>query len=112
MTERKTRAPVRDQAIDLATSQAKFVEIVKVTVEGMELLADRVSSWNKYMRTVNETMHEYSDLAKDLLDTHRAMLKAVGEMQVAINENTERLDAVLAKFDSYFGGGSGLEYDN
>ena len=64
------------------------------------------------MRTVNETMHEYSDLAKELLDTHRAMLKAFGEMQAAINQNTDRLDTVIVKLESYFGSGDNLEYDN
>lgn len=76
------------------------------------MLADQVGNWTSYMRVVNETMHEYSGLAKELLDTQRAMLKAVGEMQVAINENTARLDAVIMKFESYFGSGGGLEYEN
>ena len=93
-------------------AQANFIELTKVLIEGINLLADRVGNWTRYMGTVNETMHEYSDLAKDLLDTHRAMLKAVGEMQVAINENTARLDAVIVKFESYFGSGQGLDYDN
>jgi hypothetical protein len=108
MTEPKTK----DQAKELASAQTNFLELTKVLIDGINLLADRVGNWTGYMGTVNETMHEYSDLAKDLLDTHRAMLKAVGEMQVAINENTARLDAVIVKFESYFGSGPGLEYDN
>src|SRR5437879_898311 len=108
MTERK----LKDQAKDLADSQAKFVETIKLMIEGMEILGERVGKWDKYMRTVNETMHEYSDLAKDLLDTHRSMLKAFGEMQVAIHENTERLGTVIVKLESYFGSGDSLEYDN
>ena len=108
MAERKSR----DQAKELAESQAKFVETIKLMIEGMEILGERVGSWDKYMRTVNETMHEYSDLAKELLDTHRAMLKAFGEMQVAINQNTDRLDTVIVKLESYFGSGDNLEYDN
>ena len=102
----------RDQVKELASTQAIFLETTKVLIEGINVLADRVGSWTSYMGTVNETMGEYSALAKDLLDTHRAMLKAVGEMQVAINENTARLDAVITKFESYFGSGRGLEYDN
>jgi hypothetical protein len=108
MAERKSR----DQAKELAESQAKFVETIKLMIEGMEILGARVGNWDKYMRTVNETMHEYSDLAKELLDTHRAMLKAFGEMQVAINQNTDRLDTVIVKLESYFGSGDNLEYDN
>jgi hypothetical protein len=101
-----------DQARELANTQATFVETTKVLIEGVNVLADQVGNWTSYMRVVNETMREYSGLAKDLLDTHRAMLKAVGEMQVAINENTARLDAVIVKFESYFGSGGGLEYEN
>jgi hypothetical protein len=108
MAERKSR----DQAKELAESQAKFVETIKLMIEGMEILGGRVGNWDKYMRTVNETMHEYSDLAKELLETHRAMLKAFGEMQVAINQNTDRLDTVIVKLESYFGSGDNLEYDN
>ena len=108
MTEPETK----EQAKELANAQANFIDLTKVLIEGINVLADRVGNWTGYMGTVNETMHEYSTLAKDLLDTHRAMLAAVGEVQVAINENTERLDAVMLKFESYFGSGSGLEYDN
>ncbi|MDX6445104.1 MAG: hypothetical protein QOH71_2178 [Blastocatellia bacterium] len=103
---------IMDQARELANTQATFVETTKVLIEGVNVLADQVGNWTSYMRVVNETMREYSGLAKDLLDTHRAMLKAVGEMQVAINENTARLDAVIVKFESYFGSGGGLEYEN
>jgi hypothetical protein len=103
---------IMDQARELANTQATFVETTKVLIEGVNVLADQVGNWTGYMRVVNETMREYSGLAKDLLDTHRAMLKAVGEMQVAINENTARLDAVIVKFESYFGSGGGLEYEN
>jgi hypothetical protein len=103
---------IMDQARELANTQATFVETTKVLIEGVNVLADQVGDWTSYMRVVNETMREYSGLAKDLLDTHRAMLKAVGEMQVAINENTARLDAVIVKFESYFGSGGGLEYEN
>jgi hypothetical protein len=101
-----------DQTNELANAQKNFIELTKVLIEGMSVLGDRVANWTSYMGTVNETMHEYSDLAKELLDTHRAMLAAVSEMQVAINENTARLDAVILRFESYFGSGPGLEYDN
>jgi hypothetical protein len=103
---------IMGQAKELANTQATFVETTKVLIEGVNVLADQVGNWTSYMRVVNETMHEYSGLAKELLDTQRAMLKAVGEMQVAINENTARLDAVIVKFESYFGSGGGLEYEN
>ncbi len=108
MAERKSR----DQAKELAASQAKFVETIELLIEGMEILGDKVGDWDKYMRTVNETMHEYSDLAKQLLDTHRSMLSAFAEIQVAINQNTDRLDTVIVKFERYFGSGENLEYDN
>ncbi|MDX6382515.1 MAG: hypothetical protein QOK48_88 [Blastocatellia bacterium] len=102
----------RNQMDELASAQMNFKELTKILIDGMSVLADRVANWTNHMGTVNETMHEYSDLAKELLDTHRAMLAAVSEMQVAINENTARLDAVILRFESYFGSGPGLEYDN
>jgi len=40
------------------------------------------------------------------------MLTAFAEIQVAINQNTDRLDTVIVKFESYFGSGENLEYDN
>lgn len=101
-----------DQASELANAQTNFIELTKILIEGMSVLGDRVANWTTHMGIVNETMHEYSDLAKELLDTHRAMLAAVSEMQIAINENTTRLDAVISRFESYFGSGPGLEYDN
>src|SRR5438552_694442 len=108
MAEHKSR----DRAKELAANEARFVEVIKLSIGSMETLADRVGNWDQYMRTVNETMHEYSDLAKELLDTHRSMLSAFAEIQVAINQNTDRLDKVIVKLESYFGSGENLEYDN
>jgi len=57
-------------------------------------------------------MERYADLCKELVETNRLMLKALGETQASINENTNRLDSFIGKLESYFGSGAGLEYEN
>ena len=76
----------------LAKVQEKFVEGLQLQLKMMKALTDN------YAKTVQEAL--------------RAVLTAFAKTQVAISENTDRLDRVVTRMESYFGDGTGLELDN
>jgi len=78
----------------------------------MVSLTDRLERWIHVAESVTDQMERYADLCKELVETNRLMLKALGETQASINENTNRLDSFIGKLESYFGSGAGLEYEN
>jgi hypothetical protein len=64
-----------------------------------------------FMMTVILIDSDY-DYAKTVQEALRAVLTAFAETQVTISENTDRLDRVVTKMESYFGDGTGLELEN
>jgi len=96
----------------LLDSQGKFVEGAERIIDSMVSLTDRLERWIHVAESVTDQMERYADLCKELVETNRLMLKALGETQAAINENTNRLDSFIGKLESYFGSGAGLEYEN
>jgi hypothetical protein len=41
-----------------------------------------------------------------------AIVKGCGQTNLTVNENTERMKALLTKVESYFGDSAGLEFEN
>jgi ABC-type transporter Mla subunit MlaD len=96
----------------LLESQAKFVDGGEKIINSMVSLTDRLDRWIHVAESVTDQMERYADLSKELVETNRLMLKALADTQAAINENTSRLDSFIGKLESYFGSGTGLEYEN
>jgi hypothetical protein len=48
----------------------------------------------------------------NVLDALMSLQKVLTENTVALNENTERIDKFLTKFETYFGTDRGLEFEN
>jgi len=108
----KTEDEVGQFVRALLDSQGKFVEGGEKIIDSMVSLTDRLERWIHVAESVSEQMERYADLCKELVETNRLMLKALGNTQAAINENTNRLDNFIGKLESYFGSGAGLEYEN
>ena len=66
----------------------------------------------KQARQDFELMASQIEMLKEISAGMQAVVKGVGENNLAIQENTEQTRALLAKVDSYFGTTSGLDYDN
>jgi hypothetical protein len=45
-------------------------------------------------------------------DAFQAAMKVFSEGFATVGENTQKLDKFIGKMESYFGSGTGLEYDN
>jgi len=57
-------------------------------------------------------MHSQIDMLRGLAAGLEVIMKTSAETNASIDENSERMKALLTKVESYFGSGEGLEYDN
>ena len=96
----------------LAEAQKKFVSSLYLTFDVIEGLNERLAGFGDYLKGLQELAHQHSEVFAGISSAMEAMLKAFGESHVAINENTQRMDKLIAKVDSYFGSGEGLEHEN
>jgi hypothetical protein len=102
----------------LMESQEKFVKAMYLMFDVAENLGRRLSASEKYLdasRDADAARSGSMDAQRDMLD---AILEALESMQrafatsnAAINNNSDRMDKLITKFETYFGT-SGLDYDN
>ena len=110
---------LQQQAQLIAESQEKFVATVRNLSHLVDSLIKHQSGFMKYLDTWRELfvssrdlMQEHLDLHKEALESLKAVSKALAESSVSTNENTERLEKLIGKVESYFGSGEGLDYEN
>ena len=96
----------------LANAQEKFVEGVRLVVDAQIALVRRLRVFEDFLNISQELRDARDDEAKRTLDSFQALVKAFIESNVNLRENTERMDRLLNKVDSYFGSGEGLENEN
>ncbi len=96
----------------LANAQEKFVEGVRLVVDAQIALVQRLRVFEDFLNISQELKAARDDEAKRTLDSFQALVKAFIESNVNLRENTERMDRLLTKVDSYFGSGEGLENEN
>jgi uncharacterized protein YhaN len=100
------------QAKRLAESQEKFVSTLYMLFEVLEGFQDYLTSLRGSFELQRQVMDAQSEEFKTTLNAFHALIKAFSESNVTVKENSEKLDQVIAKMESYFGSGAGLEYDN
>ena len=96
----------------LANAQEKFVEGVRLVVDTQIALVQRLRVFEDFLNISQELKDARDEEAKRTLDSFQALVKAFIESNVNLRENTERMDRLLTKVDSYFGSGEGLENEN
>ena len=103
----------------LARAEGKFLNVVTLLTEALdavresmkdnrELFHDHLHGFDK----TEELMHKQVGMLREITAGMEAIVKGVGENNVALQETNERINQVLSKVESYFGSGTGLEYDN
>lgn len=107
------------QAQLIADSQQKFVETIRdlsglidALIDHQRSLMDYFDHWRKLFISSGDLMHQQLELHKESLEALKQLGKAVGESTVSTNENTDRLEKLIVKVESYFGTGEGLTYEN
>jgi hypothetical protein len=57
-------------------------------------------------------MESHSTAPNGLLVAMQTIIKGTNENNLAIQDNTKQVKELITKVESYFGSGTGLEYDN
>lgn len=114
-----TNEDLEKQAQLIADSQYKFVETIRNLSQLIDQLIQHQSSLMSYLTTwralfvsSGDLMHQQMELHKESLEALKALGKAVAESNLSTNENSERLEKLIVKVESYFGTGEGLNYEN
>ena len=108
-----------EQTRRLAEAQEKFVAVAHTIAEASEALTTVLRSNRDYLdkhrlafHSTEELLAQQIETLKELSTAIQTLVKASAESNVTINENSERMKALLTKVESYFGSTSGLDYDN
>jgi methyl-accepting chemotaxis protein len=96
----------------LSKTQGQFIEGMRLQIDTTRALTERIRSFQDYLETHQNLIDQDYDYAKTVQEALRAVLTAFAETQATINENTNRLDQVVTRMESYFGDGRGLEREN
>jgi len=110
---------LRDASLELAEAQKKFVSTIYDLSELVTKMTDHLSAFKKYMQSWRELfgdtrdlMEAQCELQRESLESFKALAKAIRDSDVSANENNARMEKLIAKVESYFGSGAGLDYDN
>jgi ABC-type transporter Mla subunit MlaD len=114
-----TESELAQATIRLAKSEEKFLSTVHLWVGASNALRDYLKENREYFHnhlhafdSTEELMRSQIEMLREIAAGMEAIVKASAETNATINENSERLKALVTKVESYFGAGEGLEYDN
>ena len=103
----------------LAKSEEKFLSTVTMWIEASNGLRDYLKDNRKYLNdhlhgfdSAVQLMRSQIDMLRGIAAGLEVIMKTSAETNASIDENGERMKALLTKVESYFGTGEGLEYDN
>lgn len=107
------------QAQLIAESERKFVETIRdlsglidQLISHQSTLMNYLKTWRDLFASSGDLFHKQIELHKESLEALKSLSKAVADSAVATDANTERLEKLIVKVESYFGSGEGLDYEN
>lgn len=107
-----TKKELDAQAERLAEQQQKFVNTLYTLFDVVEGLENYLKSYSRMLETHMAVLDAREQKFDSAMDLFKEAIKAIAEGNYTVNENTQKLDKFIAKMESYFGSGTGLEYDN
>ena len=96
----------------LAKSREQFVKELKMTMEAFMSFSERLRTYSEFLDKRDELLAARMTLHHNVMDSLVALQNVLTENTVALNENTDRLDKFLTKFETYFSTDRGLEFEN
>jgi hypothetical protein len=107
------------QSARLASAEEKFAAVGALMVEQSQALIQVIKTNRKQIEQYRsafdlhaELLADQLTLLKDISQGIQALVKANAETSATIDENSERMKMLLTKIESYFGSGTGLDYEN
>ena len=108
-----------EQNARLAGAEEKFAAVAVLMLEQSDALVKIMKANREYLEQYQSTfvahgelMAEQLTLLRDVTQGISALVKANAETVATTNENSDRMTTLLTKIESYFGSGTGLDYDN
>jgi hypothetical protein len=108
MTEEK----LIEAAHHLAESREQFVKELRLAVEGFMAFSDRLRTFGEYLDARDAKINAGVEINASVHESLARLVDLLKENTIALNENTERLDSFLKKFETYFGTERGLDFEN
>lgn len=112
------RYELKRQGRRLMENQQEFLEGLSIMISVVNGLKERLSSFEDYLQSSQEVNDAEDRLSEARQEMSRKVLSALGSMQkvfgesnTTINENTDQLEKLLSRFESYFAN-TNLDYDN
>lgn len=96
----------------LVESREEFKQQMLAALDALEGIATYLEKFAKSEDSRGELLAARMTLHESVLDMLGTLKDVVSENTVALNENTERLNKFLTKFETYFGTDRGLELEN
>jgi phosphoribosylanthranilate isomerase len=108
-----------EQNARLASAEEKLAAVGIFMVEQSEALVKILKRNREYLEQYHRTFEAHGELLAEQLTLLRditqgisALVKANAETAATTNENSEQMKTLITKIESYFGSGTGLDYDN
>jgi hypothetical protein len=108
MTEEK----LIEAAHHLAESRERFVKEVQLAMEGFISFSERLRTFSEFLDARDAKIGAGIEINSSVYKSLASLVDLLKENTVALNENTERLDRFLTKFETYFGTERGLDFEN
>ena len=97
----------------LVEAQEKFATSVEAVVEITEFLNKRVQSCDDIWSAQLDMITKHNESARNVLEIFPKFFAAFTETNANTEATNRKLDALVAKMETYFGSGTaGLEFDN
>ena len=96
----------------LVQSRKEFTDQLGAVTDALLGISTYLEAFSRNADTRDELLASRMTLHTSVLDMLGTLKDVVAENTVALNENTTRLDEFLKKCDTYFGSGSGMEFEN
>lgn len=110
---------IAEQSARLANAEEKFAAVGALMIEQSTALVKIIKRNREHLEQYHRTFEAHSELLAEQLTLLRdisqgisALVKANAETAATTNENSEQMKTLLTKIESYFGSGTGLDYDN
>ena len=114
-----TQSELAEATQRLARSEEKFLTTVTMMIESMQMMTDVMKDNRDHFQTqlrafdsTEELMRKQTEMLREITAGMEAIVKGCGQTNLTLNENTERMNALLTKVESYFGNSAGLEFEN
>ena len=114
-----TETELADATQRLARSEEKFLTTVTMMIESMRMMTDVMKDNRDHFQNqlhafdcTEELMRKQVEMLREVTAGMEAIVKGCGQTNLTLDENTERMKALLTKVESYFGDSAGLEFEN